>query len=340
MIAISIVVGLLPVMLFLIGLIFMDSYKLVRGRAVLTAIVFGVGAAATCYLANRFALQRLHVPHGLLTGLIAPALEETVKALYLAYLIRTHRVGFMVDAGVQGFAVGTGFALLENIYYAGTLGAAGIFVWVVRGLGTAIMHGSTTALVAIVSRDLIDRHPPGHWQLFLPGLALAVTVHAVFNLLSGNPLLATAFLLLAMPLLLFTVFERSERATRDWLGTGLDLDVELLDQITSGEVVDTRIGRYIHSLKERFPGEVVADMLCLLEIHLELSARAKGLMIARAAGIELPLDTDVRANLQEMKFLEKSIGPTGLMALMPCLRTSSRDLWHLYMLKSEQKPGR
>jgi len=329
----ALLIGLVPVILFLVGLVFMDSYKLVTARSLWFAIGAGVVAAASCFLINRFLLDRLHVPVTFIALNLAPILEESAKALYVAWLIRAHRVGFMVDAGIQGFAVGTGFALVENLYYANALGSVGLFVWLVRGLGTAVMHGSTTALVAIASKDLVDRHPPGRWIHFLPSLALAIVVHGVFNRFSSNPLFATAFLLLGMPLLLFAVFERSERTTRQWLGTGLDLDMELLEQILSGEVGETRVGRYLHSLKQRFPGEVVADMLCMLQIHVELSARAKGLMIARAAGIDLPMDEHVRANLDELRFLEKSIGPTGRMAVVPCLRTSSRDLWHLYMLE-------
>ncbi len=74
------------------------------------------------------------------------------------YLIRQEKVGFMVDAGIHGFALGTGFALIENFYYALSLGSADPLVWLVRGLGTAVMHGSVTAIVGIVSKDPTDRH--------------------------------------------------------------------------------------------------------------------------------------------------------------------------------------
>ena len=195
------------------------------------------------------------------------------------------------------------------------------------------MHGSATAMVGIITKNLVDRNPQGRWYHYLPGLALAVFAHSTFNHLSHNPLLATAFLLVVMPLLLFLVFEYSERATREWLGSGLDLDMELLEQIMSGEVMETRVGRYLHSLKEHFPGEMVADMLCLVRIQLELSTRAKGLLLARAAGLDLPIDETVRENFEELKFLEKSIGPTGRMAILPFLRTSSRDLWQFYRLE-------
>ncbi len=101
----------------------------------------------------------------------------------------------------------------------------------------------------------------------------------------------------------------------------------------------TRVGRYLESIRAHFPGLVVADMLCLLRIHLELSIRAKGLLIARSVGVEVPLEPQVHANLEEMRYLERTIGPTGRLALMPLRRTSSRDLWQIMLLAREASRG-
>ena len=114
---------------------------------------------------------------------------------------------------------------------------------------------------------------------------------------------------------------------------GLDSDLELLESIVSGEALETRIGAYLHTLQARFPGEVVADMLCLLRIQAELAIRAKGLLLAREAGLDAPVGDDVRANLAELRYLERSIGRTGLLALAPILRRSSRDVWQVYLLE-------
>jgi len=92
---------------------------------------------------------------------------------------------------------------------------------------------------------------------------------------------------------------------------------------------------YLQSLKERFRGEVVVDMLCLLRLHLELSLRAKGLLMMREAGFAVALDATDKAKLEELTFLERSIGATGKLAMAPFLRTSSRDLWQLYMMRDE-----
>ncbi|HZI89314.1 MAG TPA: hypothetical protein VFD83_02565, partial [Candidatus Polarisedimenticolia bacterium] len=198
-------------------------------------------------------------------------------------------------------------------------------------LGTAVMHGSCTAVVAILSKSLTERQRSAGLEIFLPGIALAAIAHAVFNHLVVNPFLSTSAMLLAMPVLVAIVFDRSDRATRNWLHEGLDSEVEMLQAIDEGVVEDTPVGRYLKSL-HRLPGPMVADMLCLVRIRLELSLRAKGFLIARAAGVDLPIDEEVRANMAEMRFLERSIGRTGTMAIHPFLPTGSRDLWQLYML--------
>jgi RsiW-degrading membrane proteinase PrsW (M82 family) len=329
----SLVVGFLPVVLFLGALMLMDSYKLVSRRSVLLAIGTGCLAAGVALVANRAALEALRLDPQVLKRYWAPLLEEVLKAGLLVYLVRAHRVGFMVDAGILGFALGAGFALVENVYYAGALGDAHPLLWVVRGLGTAIMHGSTTAMVGVLSKDLTDRHDSRALHWFLPGLLLAFLVHSFFNHLVLNPLLTTALLLLTSPLLLLAVFERSERATRLWLGSNLDSDVEMLELLLSERMADSRVGRYLESLREHFPGPVVADMLCLLRVYLELSLNAKGVLLARSAGIRIPPDGAVRANFEELRFLERSVGPTGKLALLPFMRTSSRELWQLTMLQ-------
>ena len=79
-------------------------------------------------------------------------------------------------------------------------------------------------------------------------------------------------------------------------------------------------------------GAVVGDMLCFLQLHLELSVGAKGIMLMQSAGLKLPPDPEIKAKLNELKYLEKSLGKTGLLAIKPLLRLSRRELWQLYML--------
>ena len=322
--------GFLPVLLFLVALLLMDSYKLVATRAIFVTIAIGCAAAILSFLVNR-ALLGLHVEAETLRRYVAPVVEEVIKAAYILYLIRSEKVGFMVDAGIRGFAVGTGFALVENLYYARSLGDYGVMLWLIRGLGTAIMHGSASAIVGILGKSLAERHPRAAWT-FAPGLVIAIAVHSVFNHFLVSPLLAAGIMVLLMPLLVVAVFERSEKATQDWLGVEFDSEVELLEKILTGELTDTRAGRYLESLRQRFSGAVVSDMLCLLRVHLELALRAKGMLVAQAAGVRVAPDEHVRANFAELEYLRSSIGRTGMIAMLPILRNSGRDLWQLQLL--------
>jgi len=333
----SLVAGFVPVVVFLVGLRLMDSYKLVHRTTLLLAIAGGVVAALAAFGANRVLLDSLHVPPALLRAWVAPVVEELLKAALVTWLVATNRVGFVVDAAVLGFAVGTGFALAENVYYANALRDPSLGLWLVRGLGTAIMHGTATALFAIFGKALSDRGAKTGALAFAPGIVFAIVVHATFNQLSASPLVTTAILLAASPVLLLAAFEYSDRATREWLAGGFDGEMEMLESILDGAVAETHVGKYLETLRERFDPMVVADLFCLLSIHLELSLRAKGMLIARAAGVEVPVDDSVRENLAEMEHLERTVGPIGCLAILPLRQRSRRDLWQILLLRRQSR---
>jgi len=130
------------------------------------------------------------------------------------------RSAFLVDAGIHGFAVGAGFAVVENVYYILALPTASIVVWLVRGFGTAIMHGGVTAMFAVVSKNLIDRNPDSPWLRILPGFVVAVVIHSLYNHLFLKPILSAVLVLVVVPAAMMVVFSQSERVLRKWLGVG------------------------------------------------------------------------------------------------------------------------
>ena len=328
----QIIVSLLPVLAFLAALIFIDSYKLVKPGAVLFTIALGVVAALISLLINDQLMSLNEFDEAVYPRYVAPIVEEVLKGLFLAYLIRKKKTGFMVDSAIYGFAIGSGFALTENIYYLRALSNSNLLLWIIRGFGPAIMHGGATAIFGIISKSFSDRHASENLRVFLPGLLVAVIIHSCFNHFILPPLVSTLGLVIALPLIIVIVFAQSEKSTRNWLGVGFDSDVELLEMINTSNLPETRIGTYLYSLKSHFPGELVADMLCLLRIHVELSMRAKGMLLMQGVGFRVAQDPEIKEKFDELKYLEKSIGKTGQLAIAPFLHKSSRDLWQLYML--------
>lgn len=322
--------GLAPVVCYLAALVLLDSYKLVKLRAVLSILAGGMAAAVVCYFLNGLALAQLPIERMTYIRYVAPLIEEAAKALMIVALVRAHRIGFLVDAAIFGFAVGTGFAMVENLQYLRIAPDAGLGTWLVRGFGTAIMHGAASAIFAVMGLALLER--AGRWRALLPGFAVAVVLHSAFNHFLLSPLVSTAGVALLAPLLLGAVFERSEASLSDWLGKGFDADTEMLALIASGGLSDSRVGRYLHALRGRFQGPVLADLLSYLRLHTELALRAKGVLMMRESGFEVPLDAATREKFTELRYLEKSLGRTGLLAIHPLLHMSHKDLWQLTML--------
>ena len=75
----------------------------------------------------------------------------------------------------QGFAVGTGFAFVENLYYLYTFPEANIGTWIVRGFGTAMMHGGTTAVFAMMGLTMLEQR------------GRSMVVAAAFRLMASPP---------------------------------------------------------------------------------------------------------------------------------------------------------
>ena len=311
--------GLAPVVSFLGVLLYLDSYKLVTLRSVVALVACGAVEAAAMYALHGALLARNPIDFATFTRYVAPLAEELFKGLAIVLLIRANRIGFLVDAAIFGFAVGPGFATVENLNYLGENPIAGMGTWIARGFGTAIMHGGANAIFAVMGLAMVERSGRATLRAFLPGFAIAAVLHSAFNHFFLSPFLSTLGIVLVLPPLLNFVFERSEKAVGAWLGKGFDADAQMLELINSGRLADSPAGRYLHSLRDRFKGPVLADLLCYLRLYTELALRAKGILLMRENGFEVPVDHATRDVFTEMRYLEKSIGRTGVLAIQPML---------------------
>ncbi len=327
------VASVLPVVAFLAALVLLDSFKLVRFRSVAIAVAVGFAAAAASFFAGSLSAGNGAISIDVRARYLAPPIEELLKIVYLGWLMRTKRIGFMVDAAIYGFAIGAGFAIVENVYFLHTLSSPNALLWIIRGFGTAVMHGGTTALAGVIAVSLLERSAARGIAALLPGFVLATLIHSAYNHFFLSPALSALAIIVALPLCMIAAFRESERELRRWLGIGFDSDQQLLEMIATGRIAETRLGHYLLSLKSRFPGEAVADMLCIVRLHVELALKAKGILLMRQAGFDVKPDPGVRETFEELRYLERSIGKTGLLALDPILHWSTRDLWQLYMLK-------
>ena len=123
-----------------------------RGDAV------GGAAAGLSYSLNGQLLDLLRMEFVSYSRYASPWLEEALKAALLVYLIRSRRIGMLVDAAIYGFAIGPASRWSRILLPRDAAGHPHGREFI-RGFGTAMMHGGATAIFAIVSAALADKRP-------------------------------------------------------------------------------------------------------------------------------------------------------------------------------------
>ncbi len=329
---INVGLSLLPVLSFLIILYLLDNFKLVKSKLLFTALSWGTLSAIASFFVNTFLLNYSGLSFISYGRYFAPLIEEGFKILFLIYLVRTHRIGFFVDASIYGFAIGTGFALFENIYYLYSLTDVSLYVWLFRGFGTAMMHGTTMVLFGIIYKFLTDRS-----EYFIPSVILAFVIaslaHSFYNHFIFSPVLTLMLVLFFIFAVTVTVYHFSEKLLSNWLHTGLNDDMEIIRMMSGNHFKETKLGKYLAQLQNIFNKEILLDIYCYIQIYTELSIKAKAKLLLNEAGWEYTPSDNIKIMLSELKYLENNIGKAGLLALKPILRLSKRELWQISLIE-------
>jgi RsiW-degrading membrane proteinase PrsW (M82 family) len=326
--------ALSPVLLFALVLIYLDSFKLVSTARLLTAFLLGVAMTGATYLLSGPLMDALHLDLYPYSRYVAPALEESLKASIVIGFILLNRVGFMIDAAIIGVAVGAGFAVSENIYYALVFPDANLTVWMIRGLGTAIMHSGTTAIFGIAAIRHSERqsmHNPLH---YIPGLVGAIALHAIYNQFIYWPVFSTAVTVFALPFIIYVLFEKSQHEAHEWMLHDFESHEHLLEAIREGSYANSEAGRFIADLARRLPKAHVEDIFAYIRLHTELVLQAEQMLLARERGERKPRTTATHADFVRLRALERKIGIVAMLTLWPHLRFNHEELFELHELEA------
>lgn len=266
---------------------------------------------------------------------IASLMEEVLKCGVAVLFMRRVRITFLAEAQCYGAAIGGGFALLENVIYVFYNSDILLATVLFRGMGTAMLHMGCTAL--FLTLMLISRYRYGvekgvrrylAFVTVLPGMLL----HELYNLHLLSPLLQL-FLVVAFFLLLFVGINRSsEQRVSRWLDHSMNSDIELLAALREGTFAETRAGRYIMAVRNQFDAEVYFDMVCYVQLYLELIVAGKSRIMLREAGLSMQETKEERAvrkeKIKELRTLQSRIGVMGEIILKPIVRLT-RENWKI-----------
>ena len=328
----NVIFSFLPVILLLAFLFLLDSFNLVRVRILVLCLLWGIVCATCGYFLNKSIQDWLDFDFSFYSRYVAPVIEECLKASFVFFLISKKKIGFMIDGAIYGFAIGAGFSLLENIYYLFQAPPEyNLLTWIIRGIGTAIMHGGCTSFFTILFVGGINRSE-NRLIASLPGLVLAILFHSGFNHFPFNPVLQTLLVLLLLPFIFGLVFSLSNTRLQKWLEIEFNSEVEILNMIRKGEFSSTKAGKYLKSLKNQFTSENIVDMYCYIGLYLELSIKAKRNLMLKENDFPIIVEDDLQSKLKELAQMRKQIGKVGELALAPLIRMNYRNLWKLNQL--------
>ncbi|MBP5710485.1 MAG: PrsW family intramembrane metalloprotease [Bacteroidales bacterium] len=321
--------SLVPILLFIVLLILMDSFSLTSWKRLTTTTVNG----ALCYFAWHFLGEVTDLEGNMFA---VPVFEELLKGLIIFILIARKKIALLGDATIYGAAVGAGFGLAENVMYlvASTeliVDSEAILEAILLGFEAAVMHIGCTSLLAMilimVKHERFGKEP---WkQNIAVAAAFIITcfVHFVHNEAPIPPIIMTAVLVVYFVISKRSLFKKNARQIHEWIDDCINNEIALLGAIRNGQLSTTNAGKYLLTLKESFDGVTFFDMCCFISEYLELSIAAKSNLILKEAGLPIKKDPLNKSRIAELKALKKRIGYTGLEALAPIVQMKAVDNW-------------
>jgi RsiW-degrading membrane proteinase PrsW (M82 family) len=332
--------ALVPVLLMLGLFVWLDAFKLMSlGEVLLLLLLGGIAAGVAYPISGRF-LDTLPIGFSVYSRFIAPWIEEALKAFLMIALFRFNRIGYKLDAVISGFAIGAGFSVVENIIYLTMFPFYGTGTWLVRGLGTAVMHGTTLALLAAIAHEFAEREnreAAGDFDFrfwwFLPGYLVAVAIHTAFNQFPERPLLAMMGALIFTPIALMAIFSFGTSEAEQWLTAERAEHRKQVETLRSGKWPDNPAGRKIAALAERVGPESAKRIRRYWELQAWLVAEAEETLIEEAAGDASFDATEISATIAELDGLRRALGRSTYTALSALLPFSRNDHWEVSELR-------
>ncbi len=343
------VASLLPVVIYIFVVYQIDNFSLISVKRLLILILSGMLTALACFALFQLTGQILSESQ---SDSINPIIEEIVKGIPLLIFASRKKVVFFIDSVICGAAVGGGFSILENLFYLLLSDGMGMGTVLFRGLEVALIHMGCSAIVAtglMLAVRMIER---SRSRLGLKKSDIAMSVfllleapvlHVFHNTFHFLPLVQFIFVFGTLGGLLMWTYYYDVDMIHRWIDKGLDKQFALLDSIKSGQLDNTETGKFLVSIKEKFPPEDFFDIICYVQLHVELSVAAKSRVMIRESGLvkDLPLTDEnkelILSQYEEYKLLERRLGKAARMTIAPIVKYYPADFKALEDLRAECK---
>jgi len=323
-----------------------DLYQTGQYNIILLSLVLGGVAYGPAAITN----QALY--HFGLLGLetieryFAPISEEIIKGLFLFYLVRHQKFTYSVDGALYGFAVGIGFAVIENYSYIFANQEAALAITLQRIFTTSLVHAFSSAVVGIALGKFRLDTSRFRWRTPVVGLLLAIGQHMLYNNVihvidALNTAIPSAITFIpGLPGIFFirNIMQRSVRQSQAWIMEKLGLD----NRITRGEIalVDRLASpdEVLLPIVERFGAEKADQVERLLYLQARLGIKQKALEgILDNDKMRSALETEIREAQAQIDEARHAIGTYVMLFVRGLFTEEMVSVWDQMQAKIQER---
>jgi len=257
-----------------------DFFETRKSNLVYASFVWGLIAYGIVSI-----LQSNFISYGILTReqivrFAAPILEELFKGAILLYLIRRPDFTYFVDGAIYGFAVGIGFAIVENVEYVLANPASALALAFLRVASTNLLHATASGSIGIAlgwarfeRADSLRRQ----WAL-LASILVAVTLHVAFNnlVIGRAPILVPMLIGCGGGAVVYFIMRRGLSVMKGWVDEELKREITIssneISAVNQLEVIDKILAGFKDCFGER--NAAIAKEMLLAQAQLGIYKRS------------------------------------------------------------------
>ena len=313
----------------------LDFYATGNSKFLVASGIWGIIAYLLAAQINPLLISMGIADYNSLVRFYAPISEEILKVIIIIFFIRQADFTYFVDGAIFGFAVGIGFAIIENFEYVLGSPETAVMQAVGRVLSTNLMHATGSGVLGIALGIARLKRTSSRNLIILSGLILAIGIHMAFNNLvtrvdSGLLLLYAAVAGFSGAGFIVFVIKRGLKNEKSDIEERLNQEEGITAQEASAVQQADKMKQFLAPVAEKFGSKKVQQIEKFIRMQAKLSILRKSVASFDEIGDEKMrslTEKQIETLRKDMNILRRDVGTYCMLYLRGTFLQESSPLW-------------
>ncbi len=327
---VSILIATAIPIIFLYIIWTLEIYAVSQSWIILGAVIWGIFAFEIAFNVQSAFIRDELLTFKQITLINAPIFEEILKSTLILALIWFTVLRYAADGAAYGFAIGTGFAIAENIHYVTDNPDASLAIASSRVLSVSLVHAFTTGLIGTIAGSSWYFPIRSRFNRILGGFTIAVLMHASFNQIAyrgeGISLVVTAIIIGLSSTAIIIYLMQHALATES-----ASISRELSGKLSQGEIAATLHPQDVAQLLVQHRNELGEERVQLIQQYITLQAQrgilSKTQMLNRSPKLDTMLNRQLTKIDQQVNALRTAMGLYTWVWLRSVVPSEESEIW-------------